>query len=294
MAATWHEFREGEDSHETVLAGRPMDNCQVYVVDAFLNPVPIGVPGEIYVSGVGLARGYLGRPGATAGRFVPNPFGGPGERMYRTGDRGRYLPDGNIEFLGRFDNQVKIRGYRIEPGEIESALLQHPLVGNSAVLAPADAQGNKRLVAYVECRNRSRPSVADLRGFLVERLPGFMVPSSFVVLDEFPVTPNGKLDRRALPAPSGERPELTEEYVRPRTQEEEVLGAIWAEVLGVDRVGVFDNFFELGGHSLLATQVISRVRDNLGVELPLRAAFDFPTIADLADAIREMQRPTVP
>jgi amino acid adenylation domain-containing protein len=289
MAATWHEFHEREVSYETVLAGKPMEDCQVYILDASLSPVPIGVPGEIYVSGLGLARGYLGRPGATAGRFVPCPFEDPGDRMYRTGDRGRYLPDGNIEFLGRFDNQVKIRGYRIEPGEIEAALLQHPLVENSVVLVRADALGEKRLVAYLECRQSPKPSVTDLRGFLVERLPGFMVPSSFLLLDEFPVTPNGKLDRRALPIPDGERPDLAEEYVSPRTHEEHVMATIWAEVLGVDRVGIFDNFFELGGHSLLAAQVISRVRDNLGVELTLRAAFDFPTVAELAEVVGGVQ-----
>ncbi|MGH7834013.1 MAG: phosphopantetheine-binding protein, partial [Candidatus Binatia bacterium] len=276
--------------------GRPLPNTQVYVLDTNLRPVPIGVPGELHIGGRCLARGYLDRPEATAEKFVPNPFGNePGARLYKTGDLGRYLSDGNIEFLGRTDHQVKIRGFRIEPGEIESALAQHPAVREAVVVAREDARAeldaaenrksDKRLVAYVVPHRNLSPPAGELRSYLKEKLPDPMVPSAFVLLDVLPRTPHGKLDRRALPEPDQSRPELEENLAAPRTPVEEAIVEIWREVLSLDRVGVHDNFFELGGHSLLATQVISRLREAFQVELPLRSLFERPTIAGLADQV---------
>jgi amino acid adenylation domain-containing protein len=281
--------------------GRPIANTQIYLLSAQLQPVPVGVPGELYIGGIALARGYLNRPDLTDERFIPNPFSDkPGERLYKTGDLACYLPDGNIEFLGRSDHQVKIRGFRIELGEIEAALWQHPSVREAAVMAREDVPGDKRLVAYVvhnpqdqglqeqaadlqvEQVSLAQKLIPHLRSFLQEKLPDYMVPSVFVMLDALPLTPNGKVDRRALPEPEF-RPELSLTFVAPRTPIEEMLASTWACVLGIEQVGVHENFFELGGHSLLATQVISRVRDTISIELPLRSLFEAPTIAELAE-----------
>jgi surfactin family lipopeptide synthetase A len=235
-----------------------------------------------------VARGYLNRPELTAERFLPHPFSeDPGSRLYKTGDLARFLPDGNLEFLGRSDHQVKIRGYRLELGEIEAALAQHPTVRESVVLAREDVPGDKRLVAYVVATQSPGPSVNDLRSFLQTKLPNYMVPAAFVALETLPLTPNGKVDRHGLPAPDQARPTLEDTFVAPRTPIEEVLAGIWADVLGLIEVGIHDNFFELGGHSLKATQVMSRVRRALGVELPLRKFFETPTIAGLASAIAD-------
>jgi amino acid adenylation domain-containing protein len=256
--------------------GAPVANTRTYVLDARLAPVPVGVPGELYLAGVQVARGYRGRPALTAERFVPDPFSGSGGRMYRTGDRARWKADGVLEYLGRADQQVKIRGFRVEPGEVEAALRRHPGVTDCAVVAREDAPGTRRLVAYVA----GGADPAALRAHLRDALPEYMVPAAFVALERLPLTPSGKLDRRALPAPelgAGE-----DGYVAPRTAEEAALAAIWAELLRVERVGVHDSFFELGGHSLLATRVVSRVRRELGVELPLRALFEAPTLEALA------------
>jgi acyl carrier protein len=209
-------------------------------------------------------------------------------RLYRTGDRARYLPDGDIEYLGRSDNQVKIRGFRVELGEIEAALNQHPAVRESVVIAREDVLGDRRLVAYVALRQESAPALGELRGFLKQRLPDYMVPSAFVPLQRLPLTPSGKVDRRALPVPDQARPELGKSFVAPRSPIEEVLAGIWREVLGVEQVGVDDNFFELGGHSLLATQVISRLRHSFQVDMPLRCLFEAPTLADLAVAVIQL------
>ncbi len=281
---------EGVSAHSTIPIGRPIPNARMYILDEALRPVPLGVPGNLHIGGASLARGYLNRPELTAEKFVPNPFSEePGARLYKTGDLARYLPDGNIEFLGRVDHQVKIRGFRIELGEIEAALDQHPAVREAVVLAPEDAPGEKRLVAYVVADRDPVPTTTDLRSFLKEKLPEHMVPALFVLLDALPLMPNGKVDRRALPAPDRTRPELDKEFVPPRTPAEELLSEIWAQVLDIERVGIYDNFFDLGGHSLLATQVVSRIREAFQVELPLRRLFEVPTVAGLAESIAVAQ-----
>jgi aspartate racemase len=268
----------------SVPIGRPIANTQVYLLDPHYNPVPQGVPGELYIGGAGLARGYLNCPDLTAGRFVPDPFSTTaGARLYRTGDRARYLKDGNIEFLGRVDHQVKIRGFRIEPGEIEAALLRHPALNDAVVLARQDgATSDKLLVAYVVV-NGEALTTTELRAHLLESLPNYMVPAAFVTLDALPLTPNGKVDRSALPAPEGS--DLANSYVAPRSSGEEVLAAIWCEVLGLERVGVHDNFFDLGGHSLVATQLVARLWDGLGINVTVRTVFEASTVAALAEVV---------
>jgi hypothetical protein len=266
--------------------GRPISNTRVYLLDAYLQPVPIGVTGELYIGGEGVARGYLGRPDLTAEKFIPDPFSEKQEgRLYRTGDLARYLPDGNIEFLGRIDRQVKLRGFRIELGEIEAVLTQHPRVREAVALVREEVSGDKRLVAYVVLEMREAVTSSELRSFLKHQLPEYMLPSNFVWLDALPLLPNGKVDREMLPVPDGLRPDLQERFVAPRTPIEGKLAQIWAQVLSLKQVGVHDNFFELGGHSLLATQVIAQVRDVFQVELPLRRLFEGPTIVELSVAI---------
>jgi amino acid adenylation domain-containing protein len=278
-----------QDRFETPVIGRPIANVQVCLLDSHMRTVPIGVSGEIHIGGDGLAKGYLNLPELTAEKFIPDPFSEEsGARLYKTGDRARYLPDGNIEFLGRIDQQVKIRGYRIELGEIETVLGQHSSLREAVVLAREDSPGDRRLVAYVVAAAGSAPSVDTLRGFLQQKLPEYMVPSAFMFLDSLPITPNGKLDRKALPPPDQTRPDLDETFVAPRTPVEEALANMWAAVLKVDKVGVHDNFFELGGHSLLATQLISRIRDTFKLDLPLRSLFEAPTIYGLAQRMQEL------
>jgi amino acid adenylation domain-containing protein len=272
-----------EDMDRVVPIGRPFANTQVYALDRSLQPVPIGVQGELFIGGRGLARGYR-QPRLTAERFFPDPFSGiPGSRMYRTGDLVRFTADGNLEYLGRADHQVKIRGYRIETGEIEAALLRLPEVTACAVIAREERPGERCLVAYLVTAQPSE--VVNLRQRLARSLPDYMIPAAFVELDEIPLTPNGKVDRRSLPAPELSRQLLDRDCVTPRTATEEALAAIWAEVLRVDEVGVHDSFFNLGGHSLLAAQIISRVRSLCQVELPLRALFEAPTVAELAGRV---------
>jgi len=253
------------------------------VLDTRLERVPIGVTGELYVGGVGLGRGYLNRPELTATRFVPDPSpASPGARLYRTGDLVRYRSDGSIEFLGRVDHQVKIRGFRIELGEIETALRAQPIVRDVIVLVREDTPQDQRLVAYVVLNKESATAADELRRALREKLPGFMIPSAFVVLDELPLTPNGKIDRKALPLPDRTRRDVAESFIAPRTPIEEMIAGIWSQVLRLEKVGVHDNFFNLGGHSLLATQVVQRVRATFNLALPLRLFFETPTVADLA------------
>jgi acyl-CoA synthetase (AMP-forming)/AMP-acid ligase II/acyl carrier protein len=271
-----------------IIIGRPIGNTQVYILDPYLNPVPIGVAGEIHIAGDGLARGYWNRPELTKEKFISNPFSDtPGARIYKTGDLARYLPDGNIEFLGRIDHQVKIRGFRIEPGEIEAVLTQNPAVREAVILAREDIPGDKRLVGYV-VPNENQPTASDLRSFLNDKLPEYMAPSAFVILHALPLTPTGKLDRQALPAPEQTRPALEQSFVAPRTPVEETLASIWAGVLKLDKVGIHDNFFDLGGHSLLGTQLISRIRDAFKLDLPLRNLFEAPTIDGLAQRVKKL------
>ncbi|UZW58366.1 non-ribosomal peptide synthetase [Lysobacter enzymogenes] len=266
--------------------GVPLADLQTYVLDARLQPVAVGVPGELYVGGAGLARGYLNRPGLTAERFLPNPLSGrPGDRLYRTGDRARFVGDLEMEYLGRLDHQLKIRGFRIEAGEVEAALRALPQVRDAAVVAYEEGPGDRRLIAHIVLDAGAELRAGELRGALGERLPGYMIPARFVVAEALPITANGKVDRAALPAPDGARPELAREYVAPRNELEQELAQIWGEVLGTERVGVHDDFFELGGHSLLATRLISRVRDTYQVDLPLRRLFEVTTIDALAIAI---------
>ena len=268
--------------------GKPFANMSLYILDEYFQPVAVGVRGELYVGGESLARGYFKRPDLTANRFLPNPFSKVGgERLYKTGDMARYLPDGNIEFLGRADNQVKLRGFRIELGEIESALAEHDKIKDVAVILREDKPDDKRLVAYYVPTDAEAPTTPQLRAFLNDRLPEYMVPSAFVWLDELPLTPNGKVDRRALPKPDPEllAQDIEEEYVAPRTPTEEVIAGTFNQILNVDKVGAFHNFFDLGGHSLLATQLVSRLKDNFKVEIPLRAVFETPTVAGLAMAV---------
>ncbi|MEP0858569.1 amino acid adenylation domain-containing protein [Trichocoleus sp. DQ-U1] len=309
------EGQKAEQNSETVPLGRPIPNTQIYILDAHLQPVPIGVPGELYIGGAGLARGYLNRPELTAQKFIANPFNqnltpqqtslqekgencsppllgkGLGERsesrLYKTGDLARYLPDGNIEFLGRIDEQVKLRGFRIELGEIEAVLSQHPGVRQSIVLLREDV--GQRLVAYIVSNSAL---INDLRSFLKEKLPEYMVPSAFVVLKALPLTPNGKIDRSALPAPETIKPE-TDTFVAPRNSVEELLAGIWFPLLKLEKVGIYDNFFDLGGHSLLIPQLLSKVRETFQIELTLRDFFDAPTIADLGKNI-EMKQGVIP
>lgn len=274
----------------SVPIGQPVANAQAYVLDAAQQPVPVGVAGELHIGGLGLARGYLNRPDLTAGLFIPDPYGSkPGSRLYQTGDLARYLTDGNLEFLGRIDHQVKVRGFRVELGEIETMLLQHPQVSECVVLARDDVPGDRRLAAYLVTAG-GEIDIGQMRSFLGARLAEYMVPSHFVVLDALPVTPNGKVDRKALPAPDQTRLEGREKFVAPRTPIEEVLATIWKLVLRMEQIGRRDNFFWLGGHSLLATQIISRVRETFQVELPVRSIFESPTLAELAERIEAMMR----
>jgi amino acid adenylation domain-containing protein len=270
--------------------GRPIANTQTFIFDRGLRLVPVGVPGELLIGGANVSRGYLDRPDATAEKYVPDPFAGsPGARLYRTGDLARYLADGNIEFLGRIDHQVKVRGFRVELGEIETALVQHPAVREAVVLAREGSAG-RELAAYLVVAGEQREQLPpQLRRHLKEKLPDFMIPTAFMVVDRFPLTPSGKIDRKILPAP--DRHALVGESIHEpaQTAEEERLIEIWTSVLHREPIGRNDNFFELGGHSLLATQLISRVRQTFEIEIPLRALFDSPTLSEFASAIKRFR-----
>lgn len=277
-----------DDVGATVSIGRPIANTQVYILDKQRQPVPIGVPGELYTGGDGLARGYWRRPELTAEKFVANPFAGePGARLYRTGDLVRYLPDGNIEFLGRIDNQVKIRGFRVEPGEIESTLTQHPAVRETVVVAQGDGTAGKRLVAYVVAAG-TPPAGDELRTFLLEKLPDYMIPSAFVTLAALPLTPNGKIDRRALPVPD-QAQAAGEAAVPPRDELDRRLLDIWEDVLDVRPIGIRDNFFDLGGHSLLAMRLFAQMAKAFSRRLPVAMLFLAPTVEQFADLMRHAE-----
>ncbi|HSP79793.1 MAG TPA: amino acid adenylation domain-containing protein, partial [Myxococcaceae bacterium] len=285
--ATWHELKELSEGATTAPIGRPLANTWAYALDERMEPVPVGVVGELYLGGDGLALGYLNQPELTRERFVPNPFSGEEEKLYRTGDLVRYLPDGSLEFLGRRDAQVKVRGFRIELGEVEAALARYPGVGEVVVTAREDGPGGKRLVAYVVPREGEGVEGTALRAFLKERLPEYMVPAGFVRLEALPLTPNGKVDRKALPAPELEAEGTV--HVAPRTAMEEVVASIWGPLLGLSCVGVHDDFFELGGHSLLAAQVASRLREVLQMELPVRTLFEASTVEALAERLESLR-----
>ena len=282
----WSALYQVSAADRAAPIGRPIANAQIYLLDRHLNPVPMGVIGELYIGGAGVARGYLNRPELTAEKFIPNPFHeDPGARLYKTGDLARYLPSGNIEFLGRVDHQIKLRGHRIELGEIEAVLEQHPGVRDVVVVAHEYTPSDKRLIAYVVPRQGFAPTTGELHVFIKARLPDHMMPGAFVFLDMLPLTTNGKVDRRVLSLPDMSRSDLSVAFVAPRNPAEEVLAVIWSEVLRVDRVGVYDNFFVLGGHSLLAARVISQIRDALQVDVTLRTLFEKPTLAELTEAI---------
>ncbi|HEU4506949.1 MAG TPA: amino acid adenylation domain-containing protein [Pyrinomonadaceae bacterium] len=286
--STFARIDQNPDYRTTI--GRPIANTEAYIVDQNLNPLPIGVTGELYLSGEGLARGYLNRPDVTATRFIPNPFSVvPGRRLYKTGDLARYLPNGEIDFLGRGDSQIKIRGFRIELGEIQSVLLAHPAVQEAVVMVYGE-DSDKRLAAYLVGKpQQAVPGTSELRRFLSEKLPAYMVPSVFVALDKMPLTPNGKTDRKALPPPERAGATGPHEFVGPRNKTEEIVASIWSGLLGIEKISVFDNFFELGGHSLLATGFVARVRECFQVELSLRSVFLFPTVAGVAQKIDDLR-----
>jgi len=279
--------------------GRPIANTRIHILDNRHNPASIGAVGEIHIAGAGLARGYVNRPDLTAEKFIPNPFSGaPGDRLYKTGDLARFLPDGQVEFLGRMDDQVKIRGYRIELNEIISVLRRHPAVAESVVVARSDGAGDNRLVAYVVPRTNSCPTVNELRNFLSAELPEYMLPAAFVRLDALPISANGKVDRSALPAPDLNNAIRDETFVAPRTPTEQRVAAIIAKLLGLEHVGINDNFFLLGGNSLLGTQVITNIHKHFGVRMTLLNLFDHPTVSEIAaevdplmDAIAESGNP---
>ncbi|HVS00903.1 MAG TPA: amino acid adenylation domain-containing protein, partial [Thermoanaerobaculia bacterium] len=285
--STWVRVEPGDPEEPTI--GRPVAGTELYLLDAAQQPAAPGEAGEVFLGGAGLARGYLGRPELTAERFLPDPFSGrPGSRLYRVGDLGRFRPDGEVQFLGRVDHQVKIRGFRIELGEIDAALSRHPEVAEAVVtaaLAPGD-EGDRRLVAYVEPQPGVSVSPSGLRSFLRERLPAHMVPSLFMILETLPRTPNGKVDRKALPEPDWTAAGSEEEAAAPRTPMEELVAGLWCEALGAARVGLHDHFLELGGHSLLAARLVSRLRDTLGVEVDLPTLFAHPTVAGFAAVLQ--------
>ena len=288
VCASMHQCRGSYPAGPPI--GKANSNFKLYVLDSYTNPLPVGVPGELCVSGIGLARGYHNRPDLTAEKFIPNPFSNiPGDRLYRTGDRVRYLADGNVEYLGRMDHQVKVRGFRIELGEIEAVLAKHPHIVDQFVMVREDKPGDKRLTAYVVSDGTEEPNASTIKAFVRQTLPEYMTPSAVVFMDTFPLTPNGKINRNLLPAPELSRSDLSAEYVAPRNETEEKLVAIITELLDVKQAGVHDNFFELGGHSLLATQFMSRLKETFSTELPLRTLFEKPTTAQIAEEIRAVQ-----
>jgi amino acid adenylation domain-containing protein len=283
-------IKEGEYLSVTLPIGAPIDNAKIYLLNQYLHPVPIGVPGEIYIGGPGVARGYHKRPALTAEKFIPDPFSEiEGARLYKTGDLARFLPDGNIEFIGRTDFQVKIRGFRIELGEIEAEIIAQDNVKDVVVLARGEAASEKSVAAYMVAQNGKEIDIQKLRTTLKGQLPEYMVPAAFVVMEAFPLTPNGKVNRKALPE-HDKVGLISDDYVPPRTPEEEILAGIWAHILNLEKVGINSSFFDLGGHSLMATQVISRIRDAFEVDIPLRSLFETSTIAELAQQIDKIRK----
>jgi amino acid adenylation domain-containing protein len=283
--STWYQVLQIAEDGLTIPIGKPIANTQLYILDPVMQPVPIGINGEIYLAGDGLAHGYWKRPELSLERFIPNPFK-PGTRLYRTGDLARFDERGNVEFVARIDHQVKLRGFRIELGEIEALLCRHPGIANSVVLLREDVPGDKRLAAYL-IANEPRPSVSEITNSLRAQLPEYMIPSAFVFMEAFPLTPNEKIDRQALPAPEQNRPELNKTFIAPRDNVEQQLAKIWEKILGVQPIGVADNFFDLGGHSLLAVRVFSQIERIFNKKLPLATLFRAPVIEDIARLLRE-------
>jgi hypothetical protein len=268
--------------------GRPIDNARVYLLDPDLQLVPAGIPGELYVTGAGVARGYVNRPDLTAERFIPNPFSkSPGTRLYRTGDRARYLADGSIEFLGRHDHQIKIRGHRIELGEIEAVINKHPAVSESVV----DCYEDGRLTAYIVAREQL--SIEELRGYLLERVPDYMVPGAFLLMQQLPLNANGKVDREALPSADALHLALRPVYVAPRTEMERTISKLWQELLGLEKVGIHDNFFDLGGHSLLLIKMQSGLQEILQRDVAIVELFKHPTVSTLTRHL-SLEQPAAP
>jgi acyl carrier protein len=288
--STYHRITEHDLTAGGNPVGRPLADLRIHLLDRHGQTVPVGVTGEIHVGGPGVARGYLGRPGLTAERFLPDPFGPPGARFYRSGDLARRNPDGTLDFLGRIDDQVKIRGYRIELGEIQAALADRPAVRDAAVVVREERPGDRRLVAYVVMAPDASADGGELRAALADRLPSYMVPAAFVVLDALPLTANGKLDRRALPAPEQQSLHTGGDYVAPRSQAEEAVTGILAQILHTERIGVHDNFFELGGNSLLALRLVAAVQEQFDIDLPVRKVFDMPSVAQLAAEVETQLR----
>ncbi|MGH3432286.1 MAG: AMP-binding protein, partial [Thermocrispum sp.] len=284
-----------DDEDGRVSIGHPVQNTQLYVLDRWLEPLPVGFPGELCIGGVQLARGYHGRPGLTAASFVPDPYGPPGARLYRTGDRARVRPDGAIEYLGRADDQVKVRGVRVELGEIESVLDEHPAVRRAVAVVRDEAPGGRGLVVYVDWAGEHSAAPSELRELLSRRFPQTLMPQAFVLTTTFPARPSGKIDRSALPPPDTDlSAPVAAGYRPPTTPIEITLCELWADVLGRDRIGVDDDFFELGGHSLLAVQLVGRVRERFGVELPLRRCFEITTVTDHALEILALRLADLP
>lgn len=286
-ATVWSSVARCIDSEVKPTIGRPIENTGIHILDANLEPVATDVVGDLYIGGVALARGYFQSPGLTAEKFIPDPFAQlPGQRLYCTGDLARRLPDGQVDFVGRSDQQIKLRGFRIELGDIEAALIQHPSVQETVVILDERQQNETRLVAYVVLKSLTRISGSDLRSFLKRKLPDYMVPSVFIEMSSLPTTPNGKIDRRALPAVAPVRTDLEEPFVAARNPLEEIVARIWADLLGLERVGIHDDLYELGAHSLMLTRAAARLRDQFNVEIPLRCFFDSPTVAYLAEALK--------
>jgi acyl carrier protein len=286
----WSTMQHLQLPNEQVTIGRPLANTRVYLLDKNRQPVPAGVPGEIYIAGDGVSIGYLNQPELTADRFIPEPWADVSNAvMYRTGDLGRYLDDGRIEFLGRADHQVKLRGFRIELSEIESVLREHDYVDQAIAIIREDYPNDRRLVAYVVPKLNSELSSSALRELLRRRLPDYMIPSAIVSIPNVPLSPNGKVDRKRLPAPEHDGAE-TGNFVAPRNAMEDLLAGIWAEVLRRNHISVHDNFFDIGGHSLMATQVMARIRKHLGRNVPLRALFEHPTVGALATILEDYEK----
>jgi amino acid adenylation domain-containing protein len=290
MTSAHYEVTGTQARYPIVPLGRPLPNVKLYVLDRHLRPLPIGIPGEIHIGGIGLARGYLNQPDLTAERFISDPFEA-GKRLYKTGDQGRHLPSGDLEFLGRLDRQTKIRGYRIELGEIESVLCQHPTVRQAVVETYEPVPNDRHLVAYVVRDEASATSIASLREHLQERLPRYMIPTQFIDLDKLPLTAREKVDRGALPLPTSTQRSLIEPFVESRTPFEASIAGIWREILNLERIGVHDDFFELGGHSLSLMRVAATIDQKLGVRPSLRALYEAPTVEGQSIAVlRECDR----